>query len=76
MTKRVVEYKMDKLPQKDGVPLGFGMALAQNIEALDKFSQLTKSQQQAYINGSRKVNSKQEMQAYVNGLANNGAQFT
>jgi len=53
---------------KGGVPLGFGMALAQNLDALEKFSQLTKSQQQEYIKGAGKVSSKQEMQSYVNGL--------
>ncbi|MCL2508855.1 MAG: hypothetical protein FWF05_06735 [Oscillospiraceae bacterium] len=62
---------MNPSPDQNGVPLGFGMALAQNTEALQKFSRLTKSQQQEYISGARKVNSKQEMRAYVNGLLNN-----
>ena len=55
----------------DGIPLGFGMLLAQNAEAMDRFSALSDEQKQLIIDGAAKVNSKQEMREYVNQIVNN-----
>ncbi len=49
--------------------MGFGMALAQNIKAMEHFSRLTDSEKQAIINGTHNISSKSEMQQYVDRLA-------
>ncbi|BCJ93657.1 hypothetical protein acsn021_12260 [Anaerocolumna cellulosilytica] len=53
-----------------GIPLGFGMALAQNYEAMNYFSSLDNSQKQAVIDGTHGVRSKSEMRQYVSNLTN------
>lgn len=53
----------------DGIPLGFGMALAQNAAAFERFSNMTHAQKRAIIDGVQGIGSKEEMQAYVNRLA-------
>ncbi len=50
------------------LPMGFGMALAQNAQALNCFSNMTKNQQQAVIEQTHTIQSKEEMQAFVNHL--------
>ena len=45
---------------------GFGMALAINTEAMERFAALSDSRKQEIINGTRTVKSKQEMREYVN----------
>lgn len=52
------------------VPMGFSMALAKNTNAMKKFSNLSKEQQQKVIEQTHSINSKQEMQNYVNNLTN------
>ena len=51
------------------LPLGLGMALAQNEEAMQKFESLTDTQKQAVINATHSVNSKREMQQLVRDLS-------
>lgn len=51
-----------------GVPLGFGMALAQNPDAMDVFSGLTPAQREQVLEKSRRVRSKAEMRSYVDSL--------
>ena len=53
----------------DGIPLGFGLALAQNDKAMDYFSSLSDSERQSIIDGTHNIRSKKEMQAYVQSLA-------
>lgn len=50
------------------LPLGFGMALAQHPEAMERFAGLPESERQAIIDGVHAVHSKQEMRAYVERL--------
>lgn len=50
------------------VPLGFGMALAQNTEALNKFASLSENERKTLIEGAHNVNSRQEMREYVNNI--------
>lgn len=50
------------------MPLGLGMALAKNIEAMNYFSNLTKPQQMEVIEHTHEIRSKQEMQDYVDSL--------
>lgn len=54
---------------KDEIPLGLGMALAQNVPAFEEFANLTEDQKRAVIEGSRKVGSKSEMKSYVNKIS-------
>ena len=51
-----------------GVPLGFGMALAQNPDAMDVFSGLTEAQRQKVLDKSRRIRSRAEMRSYVDSL--------
>ena len=56
------------LLNNDEIPLGVGMALAQNMDAMRVFSSLSESSRQNVIDRSRQVNSKQEMEHLVAGL--------
>ena len=47
------------------LPLGMGMALAQDTAAMERFASLPDAQKQAVINGAHAVRSKAEMQAYL-----------
>lgn len=50
------------------IPVGFGMALAMNPEAMDQFAQLSDHQKQELINAAHAVNSKNEMQQLVESI--------
>lgn len=57
------------------LPLGFGMALAQNTRAMTAFAALSETQKQAILQKAHGVQSKQEMHARVNSLANGTNRF-
>lgn len=50
------------------LPLGFGMALAQNEAAMKRFESMTEAEKQALIQRTHQVRSKREMQQLVNQL--------
>ena len=52
------------------VPMGLGMALAKDLEAMSYFSSLSPAQQQAIIDRTHSIQSKQEMQQFVHSLGN------
>lgn len=52
--------------QRDEVPLGFSMALAQNPDAMQKFAMLSEEKKKQIIDGTHSVKSRQEMHEYVN----------
>lgn len=52
--------------RQDELPLGFGMALAQNEKALENFAQLDERQKQRFLFEARHVRNKNEMQSIVN----------
>lgn len=54
----------------DEIPVGLSMALAENLCAMEKFSNMNERDKQEFINRSRNVNSKQEMRSLVSGLNN------
>lgn len=56
----------------EGIPLGFGMALAQNPKAMDYFASLSNSERESIIAGTHNINSKKEMQAYVQQFSEQG----
>ncbi len=51
------------------VPLGFGMALAQNEAAVNAYAVMTKEQKKAVLEKAHKARSKQEMRQIVSDLA-------
>lgn len=55
----------------DGIPMGFGMLLAQNEGAMERFAGLSPQEKQAVINGAKAVTSKAEMRDYVEHIAQN-----
>ena len=53
----------------DEMPLGLGMALAQNPSALDRFSQLNEDEKRELIGSVHGIRSKEEMRAFVDRFA-------
>ncbi|MGN0179220.1 MAG: YdeI/OmpD-associated family protein [Monoglobaceae bacterium] len=47
------------------MPIGLGMALAQNPGAMEKFAALSDEAKREIIDGTHHVSSKEEMQMYV-----------
>ena len=54
------------------VPLGFGMALARNFNAMNAYSAMTDDQKRAILNRARNARSQQEMSRIVDSLAQGG----
>ncbi len=52
------------------VPIGFGMALAQNTAAMNRYAHLSETQKQDILNRAHNVHSEKEMYALVASLAN------
>ena len=57
----------DNLNKLD-LPLGLGMALANNSTAMTKFANLSDDRKREIIEQIHSLNSKQEMKEFVNGL--------
>ena len=55
--------------EKTDLPLGFGIALAQNEPAMKRFESLSEAQKVDIVNKIHNINSKQEMQSFVNSLS-------
>lgn len=53
----------------DQIPLGFGMALARNFNAMNVYSAMTDDQKEAILNRARNARSQEEMSRIVDGLA-------
>lgn len=51
------------------LPIGFGLSLAMNQGAMDKFAKMTEAEKEKTIARSQKVKSKQEMDRIVSSLA-------
>ncbi len=54
--------------EKNEMPVGLGMALAMNPEAMQKFSSLPEMKKQEIINGTHTISSKAEMKQYVENI--------
>ena len=52
-----------------GIPLGLGMALAQNNKAMAVFSGLNEDERQGVIDRTHNIDSKEEMREFVDSLA-------
>ncbi len=57
-----------------GIPLGFGLALAQNPDAMDVFAGLTEAQRRQVIEKTGRIRSREEMRSYVDSLVDPGWQ--
>lgn len=53
------------------LPLGLSMALARNPAALNYFNELSPQEQKNVIDGTHRLQSKEEMQRYVDALPGN-----
>ncbi|MBR4100292.1 MAG: hypothetical protein IKK51_00250 [Oscillospiraceae bacterium] len=54
--------------EKNEMPVGLGMALAMNPEAMQKFASLPETKKQEIINGTHAISSKSEMRQYVESI--------
>lgn len=54
--------------EKNEMPVGLGMALAVNPEAMQKFASLPETKKQEIINGTHAISSKSEMRQYVESI--------
>ena len=59
---------MNNYLNSDEIPMGLGMALAQNVEAMAYFTNLSKERQKQIINYTHQIKSKQEMKQFVQNL--------
>lgn len=59
----------------NGIPQGFGMALAKNSRAMNNFSNLTNDEKNKIIELSRSVRSKSEMNRIVSKLEKGRNEF-
>jgi len=50
------------------MPVGLGMALAMDQEAMQKFANLPETKKQEIINGTHNISSKEEMRRYVENI--------
>lgn len=55
----------------EDIPIGFSMALAENLDAMQAFSKLSREEQQRVIAEARNIRSRRSMGEYVLSLTNN-----
>lgn len=51
------------------LPIGFGLSLAANSKAMNKFSQMSDEEKQRAVDGSKTQHSKADMEQYVDRLS-------
>ncbi|SBW01646.1 conserved hypothetical protein [uncultured Eubacteriales bacterium] len=52
------------------LPMGFGMALAQDYNSMQYFASLSPDEQRAIIDQTHSINSRDEMQLFVQSITN------
>ncbi len=52
-----------------GIPMGLGMALAQDLDAMNYFSSLDDTKKKEIIDHTHQIRSKNEMQEYVSHIS-------
>ena len=60
---------MNFFTKQPEMPLGLGMALMKNPDALNHYSKMSNEQKRAVIENTHSINNKADMQAYVETLA-------
>ncbi len=56
----------------DGLPMGFGMVLASNVVAMNRFSSLNQRQREELIARTHGIKSPEEMRSFVAEFGENG----
>lgn len=51
------------------MPMGLGMALAQNLVAMDRFAAMTDAQKRTIIDSTHQIQSKKDMKLFVQQIA-------
>ena len=59
---------MESLLSSNEIPIGLGMALAENVEAMEYFSSLSTEEKNRIIEHTHQIKSKREMHEYVNSM--------
>ncbi len=59
---------MENYANNPEIPIGLGMALAMNREAMNSFASMPAQQQQQIIEQTHSIRSKEEMRAFVQSL--------
>ena len=54
------------------LPIGFAMELASDLDAMDAFAEMSENDQQVWIDGARRMNTKEEMRGYVHSITDQG----
>lgn len=65
---------MDLLSNNE-IPIGFSMALAKDTTAMNAFSAMPEARREQVIEGSRNIQSKQDMEQYVSNLSSENKTF-
>lgn len=60
---------MPNISNASDIPIGLGMALAQNSSAMATFSSLSQQEQQQIIQQTHSIQSKEEMQSFVSSFS-------
>ncbi len=63
----VMDHENHFLSQ-EGIPSGFGIGLAQNLRALDKFASMSEKEKRAVVEGAKKQQSRDEMKSYIDNI--------
>ncbi|MFR1518146.1 MAG: hypothetical protein ACLSVG_05135 [Clostridia bacterium] len=50
------------------LPIGFAMELATDLDAMDIFAEMSENDQQVWIDGARRMNTREEMRNYVHSI--------
>ncbi len=50
------------------LPIGFAMELASDLDAMDAFAEMSENDQQVWIDGARRMNTRDEMRNYVHSI--------
>lgn len=69
-TTEVIKLNRDYI-DCGNIPLGLGAALSKNVTAMEEYSKMSKYDKNKFINGSKNINSKDDMNNYVNSLIPN-----
>lgn len=65
-----MEKQMENYIDNTEIPMGLSMALAQNLNALNRFASFDKETQRQIIEHTHQIHSKEEMQQYVSSITN------
>jgi hypothetical protein len=60
---------MPNLLSPSEMPIGLGMAFAENADAMHRYANMSDAERQAVIDRAHNIKSREEMHAYVRSLA-------